>query len=230
MAMIMKRRWPRMHCVIATVAVGAAAVALTTSSSRAAIVYTDPVDITLPWAPFLPQPQPVPIDLDVNGDPEFSLTWEGLGGLGYGWFAYLQSTALHPDARILSYGPPYPGASFAYATGFETGETVGPSANDTPYAWLGEFFWYDEPPYGLFYNGDWADPNRVRILSAGLSFAMNGQQHFGWVRIAMDTGGITLMDWAYESTPGVSIPAGVPAPACLPALALGALAASRRRR
>ena len=57
--------------------------------------------------------------------------------------------------------------------------------------------------------------------------------NFGWFRLSVDTvGGGKIVDWAYESTPGVGITTPVPEPSALGCLALGAmgLAAMRRRR
>lgn len=68
----------------------------------------------------------------------------------------------------------------------------------------------------------------------GFTPAPNGTPtNFGWMRMTTNTGGGgTVIDWAYESTPGVAIAAGaIPEPSSLACLAMGALGlASLRRR
>lgn len=63
----------------------------------------------------------------------------------------------------------------------------------------------------------------------GLAFPIGGSLpenlHFGWVRVNTDilTGSMTIVDWAYQSQPGVGITAGaVPEPFSLGLLAAGA--------
>ncbi len=56
--------------------------------------------------------------------------------------------------------------------------------------------------------------------------------NYGWMRITTQAGGGgSVVDWAYESTPGVGIAAGaVPEPSALSCLALGAFGLSTLRR
>ena len=70
-----------------------------------------------------------------------------------------------------------------------------------------------------------------------VGFDTSSPTNFGWVRMTTNTGGGgTVIDWAYESTPGVAIAAGatssVPEPSALACLAMGAfgLASLRRRQ
>jgi hypothetical protein len=65
----------------------------------------------------------------------------------------------------------------------------------------------------------------------------NSQVHYGWMRINLqgntlgNTGARTVVDYAYESSPGVGIGAGaIPEPSSLAALAMGALGLFARRR
>ena len=69
----------------------------------------------------------------------------------------------------------------------------------------------------------------------GLEFPINATSHFGWVRVDIDNaaGTFNIVDWAYESTPGVGIEAGaIPEPGSLALLAAGAagVAGLRRRK
>lgn len=61
----------------------------------------------------------------------------------------------------------------------------------------------------------------------------NGQVHYGWARIAFGSAitSRTLVEYAFDATPGASIGAGVvPAPSAMALLGLGGLVAGRRRR
>ncbi len=62
----------------------------------------------------------------------------------------------------------------------------------------------------------------------------NSQVHYGWARIAFGANtfaGRSVVEYAYESTAGASIGAGVvPAPSAMALLGLGGLVATRRRR
>lgn len=61
----------------------------------------------------------------------------------------------------------------------------------------------------------------------------NNQIHYGWARIAFGASATsrTLVEYAFDATPGASIGAGViPAPSAMALLGLGGLVAGRRRR
>ena len=67
----------------------------------------------------------------------------------------------------------------------------------------------------------------------GVQFSIDGNLHYGWGRINRDIedGSGTLVDWAYEDTPGAAILAGaIPEPSSLACLALGAAGVLARRR
>ncbi len=61
--------------------------------------------------------------------------------------------------------------------------------------------------------------------------AADGLTHYGWVRMAIGENAATrtVIDYAYESTAGASIGAGVPAPGALALLGVAGLAVRRRR-
>ncbi len=103
---------------------------------------------------------------------------------------------------------------------------------------------------GTSYRGTWA---KGVPAFAGVSFKLGGNSYLGWIRLSwndlLGTGGtpgadgfpdqLTLVDYAWNDTPGGAINAGdgipteqVPVPAPLALLAIGAagIAATRRRR
>jgi hypothetical protein len=66
----------------------------------------------------------------------------------------------------------------------------------------------------------------------GFTPAPNGTPtNYGWFRMEVNTTtGGKIVDWAYESTPGVGITAPVPEPSALGCLALGAIGLTTMRR
>ncbi len=71
---------------------------------------------------------------------------------------------------------------------------------------------------------------------AGVEFPINGQNHFGWIRLNEEASSGVAIDWAYESVVGASITAGdtgqssAPEPNALGLLALGSVGILALRR
>jgi hypothetical protein len=88
------------------------------------------------------------------------------------------------------------------------------------------------------YTGNWPFGGAPAYL--GLDFTSSGDVYTGWAQISASSGGgstlesATLVDYAYQTTPDVSIPAGAgaPEPSSIALFALGAagIAVLRRRR
>jgi hypothetical protein len=57
----------------------------------------------------------------------------------------------------------------------------------------------------------------------------NGRTHYGWIGVTRNGTDLDAFAWGYETTAFTPIPAGIPEPGSLALLALGALAAVRRR-
>ena len=67
----------------------------------------------------------------------------------------------------------------------------------------------------------------------GLSFTLNDGTHYGWMQISVSDGdpNAVVHSWAYNLTPGESIPAGVvPEPATGALLLAGAATFAARRQ
>lgn len=84
--------------------------------------------------------------------------------------------------------------------------------------------------------GDWSNTATTDAY-VGVELSLSGGTSFGWLHFiddpVSDPLSLTLVDYAYESTPNVGITAGVipePSVAALGALGLAGLLASRRRR
>jgi hypothetical protein len=103
----------------------------------------------------------------------------------------------------------------------------------------GPLLTYSYPP-GTYKGGNW--PQNGSNAYLGIIFTSNSQQYTGWARINVNVNGApntqsaTLVDYAYDTTPGESITAGqgeTPEPSSLAMFAMGGaagLALLRRRR
>jgi hypothetical protein len=163
---------------------------------------------------------------------------------------------INVETGVLSNGPgsgvpgwdvnPYSssgGMNFFNSTGGgqlrQPGQTTGPAGNlaaGTVIGSTGSFNTATSNVYGTASAGwQYSAINMIgfRFVSAA------GTTHYGWMRFAMGAPGSagtamtrTVVDYAYESTAGVSIlaGAGVPAPGALALLGFAGLAGARRRR
>jgi MYXO-CTERM domain-containing protein len=82
-------------------------------------------------------------------------------------------------------------------------------------------------------TGDWSDTATTDGY-VGIELALGGGTSYGWLHFIDDpsASSLTLVDWAYESTPNLGIEASVvpePSVCALGALGLAGLLASRRR-
>jgi hypothetical protein len=121
----------------------------------------------------------------------------------------------------------------------------------------GDAYWLAPSPFGMmldwaydrgdgsligwFHEGHWwlptfgpTWPSEPAYL--GVAFMADNQYHFGWMSMSIGwfegvAGVVRIHEYAYESSPGVGIPAGaVPSPGALGLLALGAAWKNRRSR
>lgn len=83
-------------------------------------------------------------------------------------------------------------------------------------------------------NSQWNLNSDQNLVGFRFFNEANSQIHYGWARFSFGsnlTAGRTLVEYAFDATPGASIGAGViPAPSAMALLGLGGLVAGRRRR
>lgn len=164
--------------------------------------------------------EPISYNLDFNHDSIMDLLFESNGM----WF---DVAAQSEDNRVIAGG----GDVYALPWGYSIGSDVDPDL------WMMD-------PLGITLNSSATVPPGEVISTGqflettafmGVQFYIDDLVHYGWVRISNPfpvTGGI-IMDFAYETEPGVGIQAGagmIPEPATSALLALGGLLLALRRK
>ena len=223
-AVLAKERFRPAKAWIAYSAAAGAALTMV-PSAEAAPVYSGLQDIRIALGPSSPSSFTVssPFDLDGNGFNDFA------GRINRDFIPH--STDTISLAGRFEY-PPVGGDIFINPTGFKlaSGDTISSLAGTFNFyrVFLGRMY-SDRPPGGPFL------PSQAGFV--GVRFKRDDNNHFGWIRVHIDRGALTIKDWAYESTPDAPIRAGegsppVPEPSGLALLATGAagILAWRRRR
>ena len=182
----------------------AAALTAVATEADAQVVYTDIPDETIEVAAV---DEIFPVDMDANGMVDFvfragtanSGTWTFASI--YGMFSSL--SAGNPNNQVVaSIGV----NGFAYALTFDNGYAVEAgddffsSTSISNYAILASN--YDGYVYGNF--GD------AGAKFIALQFDIDGDVHYGWIRVDVTLSpiSVTIMDYAYDATAGVSINTG----------------------
>ena len=170
-------------------------------------------------------------DLDVNGDGIVDYRFNRADGFG------VSVEPLRNNRQIaLPATPPDLGSSLdPLPAGFQIGSSLSPG-----YYWVDlsspNFAGHSTISYCLDVDGSYVCGGLFSGQNAymGIEFLIGGQPHYGWVHInnPAGTAGGHILEWAYETQPGVSIFASaVPEPSTLALLAIGVgLVALRQRR
>jgi hypothetical protein len=191
------------------------------------------------------------IDLNNDGKPDMQFDfgtaattgggWEGitLSRASYSWALSNQVVAASLDNRFAALALP-------------TGQGIGPNRKFEAGGLIGGRI-TDSFSHFLQWDGQWANGGKgLNNRYAGVKFMINGEVHYGWIRVSMNTAtdgtfNTTMTGYAYETIPNKPILAGAtkdsdeekssaavetPAsePATLGALALGAPGLSIWRR
>lgn len=155
---------------------------------------------------------PVTYELDFNQDSIIDLLFESTGM----WF----------DVDPLSNNRVIAGGGDVYA--LPEGYSIGPNIESN--LWQQGQFGLTlntcavlPPPYGVTCSGQFIGTTAYM----GVKFYISDYEHYGWVRISNPWEGISggvILDFAYETTPGVGILAGaVPEPTTVGLLSVGLL-------
>ena len=194
---------------LALAAVATAAVAAT---SNAAIVYSGIINFA--------------INADIDGayiNVEANVLSNGPGSGVPGWDVNPYGTS---TTAISFYGTTGTGYMRNPGAGTSTGRTN--IAAGTAIGGASFFYGSSTATLGTLV-GQWT-ANSTGIY--GFKFlAADGLTHYGWMRLAIgaNTATRSVVDYGYESTAGVAIAAGAPAPGAIALLGLAGLATRRRR-
>jgi hypothetical protein len=202
-------------------AAGSALVAA--QGADAAVVYSGVQNITLTAAGVsggLSQP----VNLDGAGGPDATL--------GLGWDLNLGAGVATLRADLFGANPSFSNQVFRLGSSADMPGYYAPGFNTGVLRYV---------LFGGLISGTWPGGHPISTSGfAGIAFVDTGNNpHFAWLRLRLrnDANGapdqLTLVDWAYESTPNAPIHVGsIPEPGSLALLAAGAMgvAAFRRRR
>ena len=198
---------------------------------------------------------PVPADLTNSpGGANTTVNWnvDGVGGndftfnnrypntttgSGVVWQMNMNpATGTSATNGVVSYLGPFVRYAFALAANTSIG-TGSPFSTVTQLV-LGSQYLSGGIP--MYYGGFAAGPNGNGAVTpgtvafAGFRFSAPDGTHYGWIALSTSAGTIHFVNAAYETTPGMAIPAGVPEPGTMAMLAMGAAgllgAVIKRRR
>jgi hypothetical protein len=143
------------------------------------------------------------IDLNHDGITDFVLENKFHASHGSNWYVHwtIQGRPFNGAAAVSS------GGRYHYAAALKQGATIGPQGPWRPSTELvegeNEEFGYSFP------SGNWY---LVPTAYLGLRFQINGEDHYGWVRITVDWNRTNLFagvtGYAYETEPNTPIIAG----------------------
>lgn len=142
------------------------------------------------------------IDFDEDGDSEVILIESA--GIPYSYAAWSGSQGDGPDSLIAIVGQTFVGAfTYNYFIPLSSGATIS-SGNVNPVA---NYYFFPTFTYQGYNPTGWLSAGQA---FAGVQFNLDGNTHYGWIRLDFGgtAGSFTVLDYAYEATPGAPITAG----------------------
>lgn len=179
---------------------------------HATIIYTDIADAPVFEGSY---------DLDFNSDGIVDLVFEATAGAQFGLELQGDNRAVENGSTDLA----------PLAQGF----LIQPDLSSTTRQWSSPGVHSGitacmtlPPPFGVTCTGEFHD----QVSFMGAEFEIAGETHYGWVRIDSSfIAGGTILDYAYEASPGQGIAAGaIPEPSTWVLLVGGAIAAALGQR
>ncbi|SRR5579871_6273538 len=164
------------------------------------------------------------IPLGTDGTPDYVRISMANNGVDNVTFSFYQSgTYRHLNARVANSGSAIrvgTGPAFdVYFGALRRGAIIGPSNAPSSFNEGGIIEISDSAPAGSskFFRGSWAGSPKNRYL--GVRFLINGQTHYGWIRLTVTTNpkphtaimSATITGYAYETVPNKAIAAGTAA-------------------
>lgn len=213
---------------------GAVALAAGTSAYAGIVQVAVPADILPPLVPGTSAPSNW--DVDGNGTVDFNFTFRNPGSATQvRWQANMnRNTTNNTSGGTVAY---LGGFGLSYGFNLAANTNIGPSSTFQNGGTGGQVILgsvYAGLNYGGFGTGGNPRPGPAQPGAsrgfAGFSFNTPGGLRYGWIELeTTETLGIRFLRAAYEDS-GAAIPAGVPTPGTLGALAIGAAAMLRRNR
>ena len=203
-------RRKRIERKLAAYAVAAgAATAATGQEATAAIVHVDlDPDVQVEFDVF-------PLDLNKDGVDDFEIQHGILSAPPWS-SSYMVGLVQGVNGSVVGSSS----SSWRYASKLAASSTVGPQQEFQPHGAMGSM------SYSYSTWGSWPGEGKG---FAGVRFDINGEPHYGWIRMTVDDFMVpTIHDYAYETDPDT--PVHIPEPCSLGMLALGAAGVTAMRK
>lgn len=141
------------------------------------------------------------LTLELNGDdPYYSQSDLILKNYVFTGGPYQGMTVRYAPGRVVGFRAG--SGNYAYASALAAGAVIDAATTGAGNVFFGSMAYGGSNPNAQF--------NNAPSAFLGVGFPIDGQIHFGWVRVSIDNaaGSFIVRDWAYNAKPGVAIAAG----------------------